>query len=178
MPNGFVRSGHVALELLEQQPAQVVVSDMRMPHMDGIELLKQIKERWPEIIRIALSAHASSPQLLAAINAGEVYRYLTKPLQPADEIKAELRNAIEVYELRRVRRNMRTRLETRNRELEEALAKVKTLEGLLPICAWCKKVRNDTGYWEQIERYISAHSNAAFTHGVCPECEKKLNETL
>ena len=60
------------------------------------------------------------------------------------------------------------------REREEALAKVKTLHGLLPICASCKKVRNDTGYWEQIESYVRSHSDAEFSHGICPECMQRL----
>jgi PAS domain S-box-containing protein len=59
-------------------------------------------------------------------------------------------------------------------ELQEALAKVKTLSGLLPICASCKKIRDDSGYWKQIEAYIREHSDATFTHGLCPECVKKL----
>jgi PAS domain S-box-containing protein len=59
-------------------------------------------------------------------------------------------------------------------QLQEALAKVKTLSGLLPICASCKKIRDDKGYWTQIERYISKHSNAEFSHGICPDCAKKL----
>ena len=58
-------------------------------------------------------------------------------------------------------------------ELQEALAKVKLLSGLLPICAWCKKIRNDEGYWEQIEKYISKHSEADFSHSICPECTEK-----
>ena len=58
-------------------------------------------------------------------------------------------------------------------ELQEALAKVKLLSGLVPICAWCKKIRNDEGYWEQIEKYISKHSEADFSHSICPECMEK-----
>jgi len=59
-------------------------------------------------------------------------------------------------------------------ELQEALAKVKTLSGLLPICASCKRIRDDQGYWQQIEAYIRDHSEAEFSHSVCPECAKKL----
>ena len=58
-------------------------------------------------------------------------------------------------------------------ELQEALANVKTLSGLIPICASCKKIRDDKGFWEQMETYIKQHSNAEFTHGICPECKKK-----
>ena len=59
-------------------------------------------------------------------------------------------------------------------ELQQALASVKSLSGLLPICASCKKIRDDQGYWEQVEAYISSHSEATFTHGLCPECFHKL----
>jgi len=61
-------------------------------------------------------------------------------------------------------------------ELKEALANIKTLKGLVPICAWCKKIRDDKGYWNLVEKYIEAHSEATFTHGICPECEKKVKE--
>jgi PAS domain S-box-containing protein len=58
-------------------------------------------------------------------------------------------------------------------ELREALARVKTLSGLLPICAWCKNIRDDQGYWERIETYIANHTDASFTHGLCPSCATK-----
>ena len=58
-------------------------------------------------------------------------------------------------------------------ELQEALATVKTLTGLIPICAWCKNIRDDEGYWQQVEQYIAKHSNAEFTHGMCPKCMEK-----
>lgn len=58
-------------------------------------------------------------------------------------------------------------------ELRDALGNVKTLKGLLPVCAWCHKIRNDAGYWERLEAYISAHSEAEFSHGMCPECFAK-----
>jgi len=59
------------------------------------------------------------------------------------------------------------------KELSEALANVKTLSGLLPVCAWCKNIRNDDGYWQRIETYLSEHSDASFTHGMCPDCLAK-----
>jgi PAS domain S-box-containing protein len=63
-------------------------------------------------------------------------------------------------------------------ELRAALAQVRTLRGLIPICAWCKKIRNDGGYWEQLEAYIKNHSEADFTHGMCPDCAKEQTEAL
>lgn len=66
------------------------------------------------------------------------------------------------------------RLRIKNRELEEALAQIKSLRGLLPICASCKKIRDDEGYWQSVEGYISAHSEAQFSHGICPDCVRRL----
>lgn len=63
-------------------------------------------------------------------------------------------------------------------ELQDALAEVKTLSGLIPICSWCKKIRDDKGYWNQIESYIKEHSVAEFTHGICPECAEKQYSEL
>ena len=65
-------------------------------------------------------------------------------------------------------------LEQINNELKKSLETIKTLKGLIPICANCKMIRNDEGYWQQLEVYIKAHSEAEFTHGICPECEKKM----
>jgi PAS domain S-box-containing protein len=65
--------------------------------------------------------------------------------------------------------------ETLITKLQEALSKIKTLSGLLPICAWCKKVHDDKGYWKKVETYVEEHSDASFTHGICPECLKKVS---
>jgi transcriptional regulator with GAF, ATPase, and Fis domain len=69
---------------------------------------------------------------------------------------------------------MNKTLEDTNKQLNDFLGEIKTLRGILPICAQCKKVRNDEGYWNQIERYIEQHSNASFSHAICPECAEKL----
>jgi hypothetical protein len=61
-------------------------------------------------------------------------------------------------------------------QLQEAMAKIKTLRGLVPICAWCKKIRDDKGFWSQVESYVEQHSEAQFTHGICPDCLKKVEE--
>ena len=61
-------------------------------------------------------------------------------------------------------------------ELQETLQKVKTLSGLLPICAWCKKLRDDEGYWKSVEEYLGEHTRAEFTHGICPECAAEFSD--
>lgn len=70
------------------------------------------------------------------------------------------------------------RVKERTAELEDALAKIKTLSGRLPICSYCKKIKDDKEYWKQVESYISEHTEAVFTSGICPECEKKMYEEL
>ena len=67
----------------------------------------------------------------------------------------------------------RDRIDEQKREIEQAFSKIKTLSGLLPICAGCKKIRDDKGYWNEVEGYIEKHSDASFTHGMCPDCIKK-----
>ena len=86
--------------------------------------------------------------------------------------KERLREINERLEQRVLERT--AELEKTNQELTDALSHVKTLSGMLPICASCKKIRNDTGYWEQIEQYIGNHSEALFTHAICPDCGIKL----
>jgi hypothetical protein len=88
-----------------------------------------------------------------------------KELQKAhEEIKIEMEN----------RKRAQIQKDQLIIELKDALDKVKTLSGLLPICASCKKIRDDKGYWNQIESYIQSHSDAEFSHGICPDCAKKL----
>ncbi|HVN95760.1 MAG TPA: hypothetical protein VMT62_04990, partial [Syntrophorhabdaceae bacterium] len=92
--------------------------------------------------------------------------YITKPFNPA-VVKLRVKTQLQL-------KLQRDALTLRNIELQEALAKIKTLSGFIPICASCKKIRDDRGYWNQLENYIREHSDADFTHGYCPDCMKKL----
>ena len=71
---------------------------------------------------------------------------------------------------------LQTNLANRVKELEEALSQIKQLQGLLPICSYCKKIRNDQDYWQQVDHYITEHSEAKFTHSICPECYDRITE--
>lgn len=86
-------------------------------------------------------------------------------------------SALQKKAMRSLARQVMALLEARrvSRHLAEALEKIRTLHGLLPICAWCKRIRDDDGYWKQVEAYVHAHTDAEFTHGICPECFEKLN---
>jgi len=95
----FANSGKEALEILEQNEVQVVVTDMRMPEMDGLELLKTVKKEYPHIIRMILSGYADIKTLLGAINQGEIFRFVTKPWDFEKEFKPVVRQAIDYYDL-------------------------------------------------------------------------------
>jgi DNA-binding NtrC family response regulator len=95
----FVGSGKKALEILEQEEVQVVVTDMSMPEMGGLELLSIIKEKYPHIIRMVLSGNADIQTLLVAINQGEIFRFITKPWNFEEEFKPAVRQAIDYYDL-------------------------------------------------------------------------------
>jgi two-component system, NtrC family, response regulator HupR/HoxA len=95
----FAVSGKRALEILEQTTVHIIVTDMRMPKMTGLELLKIVKEKYPRIIRIVLSGYTQITTLLTAINQGEIYKYITKPWQLEEEFKPAIRQALEYYNL-------------------------------------------------------------------------------
>jgi len=79
----------------------------------------------------------------------------------------------DITDRKRAEEELEKLVQERTAALRSALDNIKTLRGLLPMCAWCKKIRSDEGYWEQVETYIEEHSHASFTHGICPECLKK-----
>ena len=94
----FATSGKKALEILEHNEVHVLVTDMRMPEMGGLELLKLVKEQYPHIVRMVLSGYTQVTTLLTAINQGEIYKYITKPWKLEEEFKPSIRESIEYYE--------------------------------------------------------------------------------
>jgi len=95
----FANSGKEALEILQREEVHVIVTDMRMPEMSGLELLRTVKEEYPNIIRMVLSAYTQATTLLVAINQGEIFRYITKPWKLEEEFKPAVRQAIDYYNL-------------------------------------------------------------------------------
>lgn len=94
----FANSGKEALEILEKEQVHVLVTDMRMPEMSGIELLRIVKEKYPHIVRLVLSGYTQVGTLLTAINQGEIFRFLTKPWKLEEEFKSVIQDALEHYE--------------------------------------------------------------------------------
>ncbi len=94
----FAESGKDALKLLETSEVHILVTDMRMPEMTGLELLKIVKERYPRIVRLVLSGYTQATTLLTAINQGEIFRFITKPWKMEEDFKPAIRQAIEQYD--------------------------------------------------------------------------------
>ena len=95
----YANSGKKAIEILEQKQVHVIITDMRMPEMSGLELLKIVKENYPHIVRMVLSGYTQITTLLTAINQGEIYKYITKPWKLEEEFKPAIRQAIEHYDI-------------------------------------------------------------------------------
>ena len=163
-----VEDGLAAWEVLQgEMPPPLAILDWMMPGMDGIEVCRKVRERSPSrpLYIIVLTARGSREDVVAGLQAGGD-DYVTKPFD-REELHARVRVGLRVLQLQ-------MNLADRVRELEEALARVKQLQGLLPICSYCKKIRADQNYWQQVEGYISEHSEAIFSHGICPDCFEKF----
>ncbi|MBU2521318.1 MAG: response regulator [Proteobacteria bacterium] len=168
---GLASNGEEAVEMTRSLQPDVILMDIKMPKLDGLQAARQIQENSPTPI-VILTAYDSQELVKEASKSG-VGALLLKPPE-AFEIEKAVTIAMarhnDLMELRRLNKELQIRKE----ELEKSLAEIKTLRGIPPICANCKKIRDDKGYWNQIESYIHKHSEAEFSHGICPECMKKL----
>jgi len=165
-------NGKEGLELFKQHRPNIVISDIRMPVLDGIEMSKAIKSLDKNSKIILTTAHSDASILLDSIEVG-VDKYILKPLD-MDALYAAMDQCAATVMLERQIQQQNREKDELIAKLQEALENVKKLSGLIPICANCKKIRNDEGYWRQIEGYISEHSEARFSHGICPDCAKKI----
>jgi len=159
-----VENGNRAWEALQANDAPpLALLDWLMPGMDGIEICRQIRKnsQTRPTYLILLTARRGQEDKIHGLQSG-ADDYITKPFDH-EELRARVQVGFRVLELQGA-------LAQRVRELEEALSRVKMLQGLLPICSYCKKIRNDRNYWQQVEGYISDHSEAQFSHGICPDC--------
>ncbi len=156
----------------------LILMDIMMPEMDGIEACRQIKsvERLRDIPIIMVTAKTEEKAIEDAFSVGAM-DYITKPLRGI-ELLVRSRSALSLKKEIDRRKNREQELLNLNRELKNSIETIKTLRGLIPICANCKKIRDDKGYWNQIESYIQKHSEAEFSHGICPECARKLYPEL
>ncbi len=158
-------SGAEALaKIAETEPDLVLMDIMIQGDMDGVETAAQVRKQFG-IPVIYLTAYSDDATFQRA-KITEPFGYLLKPFE-----ERELRTNIEMALYKHRMEKERDRLVA---ELKEALSTVKALNGLLPICASCKKIRDDNGYWNDVENYIRQHSDADFTHGYCPACASQV----
>lgn len=153
-------------EFLNEARVDVILLDLSLPDSDGYETLSRMMAAAPDIPIVVMTGLNDETVAVQAVRAG-AQDYLLKGQADGNLLSRSIRYAIE-------RKEASAEREKLIKELQETLTKIKTLQGLLPICAACKKIRDDKGYWNQIEAYISAHSEAEFTHGICPECLDRL----
>jgi two-component system, response regulator PdtaR len=161
---GWGTTGAEALELARSSKPDLILMDIMLKGpMNGIQAahLVRVELSLPVIFLTANSDEA----VLEQAKISEPFAYLLKPFE-----ERQLRTNIEMALYKSRMERERERL---MKELQEALTTIKTLSGLLPICAWCKSVRDDSGYWMRVEQYVEEHSQATFSHSVCPECASR-----
>jgi len=156
--------GELALAAAREEPPDLGLFDVRMPDLDGYELCRRFKadERLRDIPILFISALSATEDIAAGFECGGV-DYIAKPFH-------------EVEVLARVRTHLALR--QAYLELAKAFERIKTLQGIIPICASCKKIRDDQGYWHQVEAYVRQHTLAEFSHGICPECLQRMYPDL
>jgi len=175
----LANSGMECLKYTEEMDFAVVVLDVSMPGMDGFETARRIFEssRAKDVSIIFFTAIAKdSIKIFQGFDLGAV-DYLFKPCEPVVFI-AKVKVFVQLYQQKRALRRLNRALEQKVTELTEALAHIKTLQGMLPICASCKKIRENGKTWQPIEKYLHEHSDADFTHTICPECTARLYPDL
>jgi CheY-like chemotaxis protein len=146
----------------ELQPDIVLMDIMLKGDMDGIEAAAEIRTRFGMPV-IFLTAN-SDDSVLERAKMSEPFGYLLKPFEQRN-LKTNIEMALYKGRMERERAQL-------TQELRDALRQIQTLSGLLPICAWCKNVRDDDGYWRKVEQFVESHSRAKFSHSVCPDCTK------
>jgi sigma-B regulation protein RsbU (phosphoserine phosphatase) len=160
--------GSEAWQVLQSENApKLVILDWIMPGIDGLELCRKIRSKpnAQPVYIILLTAKGQKEDIIKGLRNG-ADDYVTKPFN-RDELGARVQTGLRIVELQ-------ASLAVRIKELENALSNIKQLQGLLPICCYCKKIRDDHNYWQQVDEYVTQHSEVKFSHSICPECYEKI----
>jgi sigma-B regulation protein RsbU (phosphoserine phosphatase) len=165
-------SGTEALEVLQSEDGpSLAVLDIMMPGIDGLEVCRRVRELRsanPPYL-ILLTAMGTKENVVRGIEAGANV-YLSKPFH-REELRVRVGVGVQML-------NLQNSLTQRVKELEAALSQVTQLQGMLPICSYCKKIRNDQNYWQKVEGYLSDHTGVEFSHGICPDCHAGVKEEM
>ena len=159
-----------AFKTLKKHDFDIILSDLNLPDSEGFDTFIKLNKKVPDIPIIVLSGLLDEDIAIDAVRKG-AQDYLVKGMVNNILLGRSIRYAIERKRLTKEREELINKL-------QKALEEVKTLSGLLPICASCKNIRDDKGYWKKVEIYFSEHSDAEFTHSICPDCMKKLYPEL
>jgi sigma-B regulation protein RsbU (phosphoserine phosphatase) len=156
--------GHEAWAALQsEEPPSLAILDWNMPGADGPTLCRDLRkvDTLSAMYVILITSNQDQKDVVCGLESG-ADDYIKKPFD-WNELRARLRIGSRIVGLQHA-------LAARVVDLQQALSDVKRLGGLLPICAYCKRIRDDGDYWKQIEQYLSEYSEAQFTHGICPQC--------
>ena len=162
--------GAEAWGILERPDApKLAILDWIMPGLDGPDVSRNVRDlvRPEPTYIILLTSKQQKLDVVAGLNSG-ADDYVTKPFDP-QELQSRIRVGERMVALQQ-------KLSDRVRKLEEALAQVTELRGLLPMCSYCRKIRDDKNYWQEVETYLSAHADVKFSHGICPSCWSSVVE--
>ena len=162
------RNGVEAWQALQANDApRLAILDWQMPEMDGVEVVRHVRLNadLKHVYLLILTSMSRPDEIVSGLEAG-ANDYIIKPFK-APELRARLSVGARMVELQ-------LELAERVAELEKALSEVKQLRGILPICAYCKKIRDDKNYWQQVESYFALHTDAKFSHSFCPECYEAI----
>lgn len=164
--------GEAAWNVLNQDDCpSIAILDWMMPKLDGVEVCRRVRKKvdGPYVYLILLTAKGRKEDITDGLSGG-ADDYITKPFDK-DELQARIRVGERVVDLERA-------LAAKVAALEETLTQVRQLKDLLPICMYCKKVRDDQDYWHQIENYIHSHTGTDFSHGICPDCFAQIKRSM
>lgn len=172
-------SGNESLGLMLDYEFAIVLLDVQMPGMDGFETAELMRgsEKTKHVPIIFVTALSKDQKYVFRGYESGAVDYIFKPLEP-EILKSKVKVFCEIYRQKRIIQNQLTEIEEKNDVLQRQLKEIKVLKGFIPICASCKKIRDDKGYWTQVEQYVADHSEAEFTHSICPDCAKKLYPEL
>jgi len=167
------------LEIVQTHHPDIILLDVMLPDMTGIEVCKQIKsDKSLEDIFVILASgiQVSSEHQAEGLDTG-ADGYIIRPISNK-EFLARVQAGERIKRAEDALREKEKQQQALISQLKEALAEIKTLKGYIPICASCKKIRDDEGYWNQLEIYISKHTDAVFSHGLCPECAEQYRAQI
>ncbi len=162
------------LNICRKSPPDCVLLDYRLPDGNGLEFLEQISGGAGVVsLPVVMMTGAGNEEIAVQAMKQGAMDYVVKGRVKDDDFCRVVQAAMEKAFLIQTIRRQQEEKDQLIKQLQEALDQVKTLKGIVPICACCKKIRDDRGYWQQVETYIQNHSDAEFSHGVCPDCLRK-----